>query len=632
MSTLISASSPTSSLLQSDTRDRRPFMVAFFALSFVCFTSGFIGASWQQILAFTIADHISYPDAIESILRSRSSNLPIALVSSLINLGADSILISRIVSGLTLWFCGITFFLTAYALTQRAIHAFWIAIIVLIYPLVYPTRIYDLYLHSGITNAEFGPLVPALGVAMFACKFRRTGFIALGFLPAMHLSLGTWTLFGIIAILGLSREGRLTIRRHSYLLLPGLMTLGALILFNRFTYTSVPPFEFAAHNQYVLLFAADEFCHHFVTPGNIYNKQGFLNLSSLGIFLLLIGCVLAVFGKYSNNIEMRYSTNTYCIFLAISIGSSAVLGLLALQPDTMIGSIALRVMPMRFIGAFTGIAGVILLSVLVRVASQRPSQIILNLLFVSLITLNLLFVSLIMLDLHLLSYGRGGRILMWLMLLAIVVVMPHPLLSPIQRYLNSLIRSTTLRFRPLIDFTVPNWAFIFISVAALFIGTMSVATEKDGAYWNYWKNDAFWGEVNNGDGTVLVAAGMPFAQIITGRQLTLWTEELGGLAYAPQAGPSAATALRDLYEVDLFKGGKVLNCSLQYESEKEAWSNRSYTEWLDLSKRYNFDTIIAPTNWNLKLKIVATTPAHNPNYMKLVNGSNTIAHYKILPN
>ncbi len=618
MPTLIYTSSPTSSLLlQSDTRDRRPFLVALFALSFISFTSGFIGASWQQILAISLADPISYPDTIDSILRTRSSNLPIALVSSLINLGADSVLISRIVSGLTLWFCGITFFLTAYALTQRATHSFWIGIIVLIYPLIYPTGIYDLQVSTGITNAEFGPLVPALGVAMFACKFRRTGFIALGFLPAMHLSLGTWTLLGIIAILGLSREGRSTIRRHSYLVLPGLMTLGALILFNSFTYPSVPPFEFAAHNQYVLLFA--EFCHHFATPGNVYNKLGFLNLSSLGIFLLLSGCVLAVFGKYSNNIEMRYSTNTYCIFLVISIGSSTVLGLLALQPDTMIGSTALRVMPLRFIGAFTSIVGVILLSVLIRVASQRPSQITLSLLFVSLITLDLL------------SFGKG-RILMWLMLLAIVVVMPHPLLSPIQSYLNSLIRSTTLRFRSLIDFTLPNWAFIFISVAALFIGTMSVAIEKDGAYWNYWKKDAFWGEVNNGDGTVLVAAGMPFAQIIIGRQLTLWTEELGGLVYAPQAGPSAATALRDLYEVDLFKGGKILNCSLHYESEKEAWSNRSYSEWLALSKRYNFDTIIAPTNWNLKLKIVATTPAHNPNYMNLVNGSNTIAHYKILPN
>lgn len=617
MSTLISTSSLASSLVQSDTGDSRPFLIALFALSFVCFTSGFIGASWQQILVFTIVDPISYPDAIETILRTRSSNLPIEFVSSLINLGADSVLISRIVSGLTLWFCGITFFLTAYALTQRATHSFCIAIIGLIYPLIYSTGIYDLQVSTGITNAEFGPLVPALGVAMFACQFRRTGFIVLGFLPALHLSLGTWTLLGIVAILGLSREGRSTIRRHSYLVLPGLMTLVAMILFSRFTYPSVPQFEFAAHNQYVLLFA-DEFCHHFVTPGNVLNSLGFLNLSSLAVFLLLSGCVLAVFGKYWNNIEMRYSTNTYCVFLVISIGSAAVLGLLALQPDTTIGSTALRAMPLRFIGAFTSIAGVILLSVLIRVASQRPSQLTLNLLFVSLITLGLL------------SFGKA-RLIIWLMLLATVVVMPHPLLSPIHRYLNSLVRSTTLRFQSLIDFTVPSWVYIFISVAALFIGTISVATEKDGAYWNYWKNDAFWGEVNNGDGTVLVAGGMPFAQIIIGRQLTLWTEELSGLAYVPQAGPATATALRDLYEVDLFNGSKTIDCRLKYESEKEAWSKRSYTEWLVLSKRYNFDTVIAPTNWNLKLKIVATTPAEKTNYLKLENGSNTIAHYKILP-
>lgn len=593
------------------------FFMALAALSVLCFVSGYVGASWQQIVIFASADPVSNPNSLDSLLRRGSSNLPIIFVSYLIDVGISSDVISRIISGLTLWFSGVTFFLTAYALTKRASYSFCIAIIGLMYPLIYYTAIYDLQVSTGITNAEFGPLIPALAIAIFACRLHRTGFLVLGFLPTLHLPLGAWTLAGVILILGLSKEGRSKISSYTLFAVPGLLTLVIIILSAHFKYISVPPFKFLEHNQYVMLFS-DNLCHHFMTVENVMNGLGLLNLSALVIFLLLCGIVLFVFSKYHENVDIRYTTKIYSIFLLVSVVSAFVFGLLASYPETVIGSTALRVMPLRFVGSFTSIAGIVLLSVLIQSSWQLRRQQIVTLLFLTLVILTLL------------NFGKS-RLIIWILLFFTITVMPHPLLSRLQRFFDQLLNYSLFRNQHLLVFAGKNWIYIFMCLSLLFVGTANVQRSKNGSYWNYWKNDQFWSAINDTRGTVLVASGMPLAQIIIGRQLTVWTEELGTLPYAPQAGPAVSKALNDLYGIDLFNADKSIDCSLKYESEKEVWSNRSYEEWLNLSKLYDFSAVVAPSNWNLNLKSVATILAEKSTFKVLSNGANTITHFEIAP-
>jgi len=211
-------------------------------------------------------------------------------------------------------------------------------------------------------------------------------------------------------------------------------------------------------------------------------------------------------------------------------------------------------MPLRFLGAFTSISGVILLSILIGVTSQRDNKLLLTFVFLAIIILSFF------------DFGKA-RLIIWLMLLITIIMIPHPKLLYIKCYFNNLLGVKFDRISSSLNLSAPSWIYILTCLLLLFVNTASIQDIKSGSYWSYWKNDKFWSKINEENGTVLVASGMPLAQIIIGRQLTLWTEELGILPYAPQEGPFVVNALDKLYGIDLFNANETINCRLKHESE-----------------------------------------------------------------
>ena len=120
----------------------------------------------------------------------------------------------------------------------------------------------------------------------------------------------------------------------------------------------------------------------------------------------------------------------------------------------------------------------------------------------------------------------------------------------------------------------------------------------------------FWNEVRKDPGILVVPGGMPSAQIFSRRPLLIDAAALDFIPYVPEAAKIVEDILRDVYGIDyfdppteLYHRGKILP-----DTARVAWEQRHHSDWQQLRLRYGLTAVLSPSDWTLDLPLLARAP------------------------
>jgi len=577
------------------------FILGIYLLSFVL---GYVGANWQQIIIFSSSNYNINDVSIEGAMTAYSNNLPILFTKGCLKFfEGDPQIVSRLVSGFTLSFIGVTGFMISLCFTLNNKISFIITLVVLsCESLKYRGSTYDLYMNTGITIAEYGPIIPAFAFSLFALRFWRTGFLIVGFLPSFHLIMGTFSIAMIFVALLIHKDGRTILQNFWMYLIPGVSIFLTLSVYSYFNYPLIESGgNFIETNRYVTSFSSfphylniNQFTYDTVKLYGNYSNWLFL------LFLLGITVLLFVFFKKSDNNEKRLSARFFIYLSVFSILLSVSLGLLASNSETWLGSIALRSMPLRSLANMSSIAGFILLALFYDANRKRSVVVFYLIIFV-------LFLFAIYQGIT--GYFLINRyIIIFFLYWSIIFYCLCHYLFRLDKYFSSI----TIFFNKVIHYLQTKNIFSKFIFSGTFVLIFSIAcftftkifyeTRKGAKYWENWSNNSFWLGVHKNKGKLLVSSVTPFQiQIFSGTKLLIWIHEITALPYVPQIGPNLESMFTDVYGNNLITGNSF---SFSKGDEKDAFQKRTHKDWILLAHKYNFTGVIVPEDWKLDLTLV----------------------------
>jgi hypothetical protein len=121
-------------------------------------------------------------------------------------------------------------------------------------------------------------------------------------------------------------------------------------------------------------------------------------------------------------------------------------------------------------------------------------------------------------------------------------------------------------------------------------------------------NDPFYAAVAADRRGLTVAAGsFQLVQLYTRRPVLIDSGALDIMVYAPEGGPAAARIVTDVYGVDFFDPPREIRSSsmIPHDTNKYTWARFSTQRWRELRRTYNVSQIVARSDYELALPIVA---------------------------
>ena len=123
-------------------------------------------------------------------------------------------------------------------------------------------------------------------------------------------------------------------------------------------------------------------------------------------------------------------------------------------------------------------------------------------------------------------------------------------------------------------------------------------------------NDPFYAAVAADRRGMTVAAGsFQLVQLYTRRPVLVDSGALDTMVYAPEGGPATARIVTEVYGVDFFDPPREIRSSsmIPHDTNKYTWSRFSTQRWRELRRTYNVSQIVARSDYELALPIVAET-------------------------
>ena len=113
------------------------------------------------------------------------------------------------------------------------------------------------------------------------------------------------------------------------------------------------------------------------------------------------------------------------------------------------------------------------------------------------------------------------------------------------------------------------------------------------------------------EGHLATAGDLSLVQLRTRRPVLVDGLTLDSLPYAIESGPTVASVLRTVYDMDLLappaaarRGGKIPNVP-----NREAWERFDLARWQEIRERYDVRDVLTFGDWTLALPLVVSSPA-----------------------
>jgi hypothetical protein len=577
----------------------------------VLLASGLLGAlagacafpTWQVAVetAQVIAGLVTYPpDNPFYTYHTKLWTILHQLCAGLLLAGVSERVVSVLLSGLLGMVSCQAVALTVYALSGRALVAVAAPFLVIVSRASEHGVAYPVFLvNTPHTYGAIGLSTAVLAMALLATGCVRSGAFLLALLPAVHPSIGVWTLVlvGMAALWSL-RAGDPPPRAAGPAALAGVAVTGLSLAVQWGLIVDVPDVDPAVAARYFHAFAAFWDGHRFP-----------IELERPGVSLNRAACLVALVWLLNRPDGLTPSAR-WLLRVAVA---SALVGLasvfLSWIPPDRVPVLLLQLMPGRVINVNVILLVPLLIGLLYALPARPAVHVTLSLTLLGLL-LNTDSMSWDWVDVarrH--AWPTFGS---WLVCeVAAVAVIA---LSVATRTASTSRASVTPPTRA----TGPSILARLAASAAPATLTVSVALTWGMAApepLDDRTTDPFWEEVarDPDDGLTAVAGTSFLVQLYTRRPILVNTGALDTLAYAPESGPALDRLLRDVYDLDLFNPPDTIRAgsgSLSFEFNKESWEQFPRERWIAIRREHNVTQVLAYAAYTLDLPIAAETPSH----------------------
>lgn len=118
-------------------------------------------------------------------------------------------------------------------------------------------------------------------------------------------------------------------------------------------------------------------------------------------------------------------------------------------------------------------------------------------------------------------------------------------------------------------------------------------------------SDALFARAAAEPGVLVTASDLTRIQVRTRRPVLLHGYNLNVLPYVLESGPAMEAALRQVYGLSLFRPPGIRTGGMDSEDGRVTFEERSQAEWVRLAPQFQLTQVLTPKNWALDLPMVA---------------------------
>jgi hypothetical protein len=532
----------------------------------------------------------------------------------LLRAGLSEIALSKIVSGLLGMVSLQALSMIVYALSRDGLLAVGAAFLIAFtrtaeYGVNYPIYLMGTHHTYGVIGLSLIALIAGLAGA----GWYRTGGFLLGLAPAVHPSLGAWSMITMgAAAVWHARHNRAEIRLAlKFVFLGGCVTAISLVL-QLAQSRGTPAIEPQLADRYLTFFVSFWDTHRqTVSLGADGTK---LNIGTLMLALVWL--------KLSPGLpsSAMFLLRLVVVTATLSLG----LVLLSIVPPTTLPSTLLILMPGRLVNFNAFVAAAILIGLAGHAWRNRPG-------FWSGLLALYLSVGLLL----------GNRSMLWewfgqndgsVLQSALQGVMPDRRTRPLQILLTVavvlIVVTVSSRRRParqVVNNEQPAPPAVALPARLLLGlargGTLMLLLGATVLLWRWPPRPAHsvfldrttsqtFAQLAKGRGLLVTGGDMQLVQLRTRRPVLINGGGLDGLPYALESGPALERILRDVYAIDFFNPPEEARGlgAIPNEANRVAWERFSREHWGLIRRTYDVTQVITAPGWKLALPVAAHDP------------------------
>ncbi len=563
----------------------------------VGFRIGLVGFPTWHICVETaqvVAGLVKYPpDNPFYIYHTKLWSLLIQTCAVLLKAGLSEITLSLLLSGLLAMISFQAIAMVTYAISRDALVAITAAVVVFVsgatdYGAIYPVWLAGTHHSYG----AFGLSTFVLMLGLLGAGCYRSGAFLLGIGPAIHPSVGV--LVGSIALAALIQlypSMRDELRPAAKYFVAGCAAtlLSAAVQF--IVVYDVPAVDQAAVDRSFSMFLREWDAHRrasvgFADPAVLLNRTamalavvwliGFArDLPRTAAFLLR---VIAVAGVLSLGVVLSMRLSLGRLPTALSI-----------------------LMPGRLLNLNVVLLAPLLLGVVAAYRRRRAAQALLIVLMTG-----LLFAPNSLLWRWMSATGRPA----WTTRVDPVWLLETGALMILCVALWYTVRGRTLEPGPE-GAAAPRAALLFrTSIAGVLVVALTLSWRVVGSrsIFRDRTNDPFYAAVAaDRRGLTVTAGSFQLVQLYTRRPVLIDSGALDTMVYAPEGGPATARIITDVYGIDFFDPPREIRSGsvIPHNTNKYTWARFPTQRWRELRRTYNVSQIVARSDYELDLPIVA---------------------------
>ena len=584
----------------------KPFWVLAIS-GLIGFRIGLVGfPTWHICIetAQVVAGLVRYPaENPFYIYHTKLWSLVIQACAVLLKAGLSEITLSLALSGLLGMISFQALAMVTYAISRDALVAVAAAVVVFASGVTDYGSTYPVWLvgtHHSYGAIGLSAFVLALG--LIGAGFYRSGALLLGVGPAIHPSVGIWV--GSIAVAALAwtyADMRDAVRPAlKYFAAGCAVTLLSAAVQLAVIY-DVPAVDAAAVERAFSAFEHLWDAHRrvrldFADTGVVFNR------TVVAVALLwLVG--------FARDLP-RPSLFLLRVAAIAGVVSLAVVFLTWLPPDSMPMTLSM-LMPARLLNLNIVLVAPLLIGLVAAYTHRRSAQVLLVALLAGLLTTRKSLLWRWVAERG--SQPWNGRIDPVLLfeaaaLTIVCIALWQATREPIDRHAEG---GPSTSLRPGRRTTTASWLFqaATASVLAMAIalgwrisGSRSIFRDRT--------NDPFYRIVAaDRRGLTVTAGSFQLVQLYTRRPVLIDSGALDTMVYAPEGGPATAQIVTDVYGIDFYNPPREIRStsSIPHDATRFTWSPSRFSaqRWRDLRRTYNISQVVARSDYELDLPIVA---------------------------
>ena len=448
------------------------------------------------------------------------------------------------------------------------------------YGAAYPIIMFNSHHSNGIMGRNLAIVI----VVLLSMNARRSGFLLLGLIPAIHITWGAWT-WGVVICWMLWERlfSRDTAKRYGPWFATGFSVTLASFLYQQFAARDLPQVDAETQSEYLTAFYANWDYHRTA-----------ISLLTPSITMALCTLMLAIVWLRCLRYRLSSEAATLLRLLVVTTACALIACVFAAYPQVLPNKINM-LMVGRFVNISIAILPVLLLGLMAsELKRSRFIQLLLAAHFCYLIV-NYLFLAF-------LSSDRFG----WFL--------PHWIEFCLIALLLGIYAIRKRRFVDEVDVPVSKIGTAAIITSMLCV-TIMLGRDAFGDFREHrplinQTSFPVFEHAKQSKGTLIVSGGVQIMQLRTSRPLLINTGGLDQIAFIPSSGLETARMLQDVYGIDFFNPPNNIKekrpGTLLPESGREVWAIRSPEEWRRIAKDYQSTQVLAPADWTIKLELIIT--------------------------